>query len=399
MKSILSFFLFLISLSGFSQSVITGRVVNAADKKPVPNASVFLSNTVVGARTTDDGSFTLNNVKNGQYDLVVSFVGYETHYQTITVNNAAISLPPIELHTKTTELKEVRIGPPDPNRNTYYEIFKEDFLGRSENAKQCIILNPEVIDINFNAQKRILNASSDEFIIVENKALGYKIRYQLNKFIKDLSAQMVYYEGPVLFENLKGRPSQMRKWMKNRLEAYNGSSMHFLRSVIANQVNEEGFKVLRLIKKANTERPPDSLIRVKFRMYTKVPSPAGYKDSAAYWRKKMELPKILQYLVTKPLALQDYIKLTDNKDLFAMAFDYYPYIMYTKKRDENPNSGVYRPLDVPNYLTTIVTLKNKQAIFDRNGIFIDPASTLFEGAWAISAVADLLPVDYDPAVK
>lgn len=33
---------------------------------------------------------------------------------------------------------------------------------------------------------------------------------------------------------------------KNRLDAYNGSSMHFLRAAIAGRLSEDGFKTLRL---------------------------------------------------------------------------------------------------------------------------------------------------------
>ncbi len=76
---------------------ITGRVVNSSDKKPVANASVFLSNSAVGAKTADDGTFKLNNAKPGKYDMIVSFVGFETYRQTITVNDKDIALPDIEI--------------------------------------------------------------------------------------------------------------------------------------------------------------------------------------------------------------------------------------------------------------------------------------------------------------
>ena len=37
---------------------ISGTILNQADNKPVADASVFLSNTTMGTKTADDGSFT-----------------------------------------------------------------------------------------------------------------------------------------------------------------------------------------------------------------------------------------------------------------------------------------------------------------------------------------------------
>ena len=60
---------------------ITGKVLNKADKKPVENVSVFLSNATIGDKTAADGSFTLHNVKSGKYDLVVTDIAFETYSQ------------------------------------------------------------------------------------------------------------------------------------------------------------------------------------------------------------------------------------------------------------------------------------------------------------------------------
>src|ERR1700748_1004378 len=115
MKPLVLFLLFL-PVCAPAQTVITGKVINTADNKAVGYASVFLSNTVVGTRSNDDGSFTLQNVKPGQYDLVVSLIGFETHHQTVTISNASIAVGDITITPKVNELKEVHIGAPDPNR-------------------------------------------------------------------------------------------------------------------------------------------------------------------------------------------------------------------------------------------------------------------------------------------
>jgi hypothetical protein len=70
--------LFLLPFTCFAQYVITGKVLNSADKTSVANASVFLNNAVAGSKTDDKGAFTITNVRSGQYNLVVSSLGYET---------------------------------------------------------------------------------------------------------------------------------------------------------------------------------------------------------------------------------------------------------------------------------------------------------------------------------
>jgi hypothetical protein len=396
-KNILSILLLFISSLAFGQSVVTGKVISNADKKPVPYASVFLSNSVVGAQSADDGSFTLNNVKNGQYDLVISFIGFESHHQTITVNGANLDLGIIQISPKSTTLKEVKITN-DPNREHNLATFEREFLGQSDNAQQCQILNPDVINISYDANGRNLTASSDDFIIIENKALGYKVHYQLNKFLKDDANRMLYYEGSVLFEAMKGRPGQEKRWQKNRMAVYLGSDMHFLRSIFANRVNEEGFRVMKLIRKPNPNRPPDSMIRAKLLLFATNKQKPGWADSADTWRKKERLPKKTEYLIKTPLTINDFVLRTDNRSMLALQYTDHLYVIYTRKKVNNTYNSVFQQPDMADYPTTVISLNKKYAVFDSNGVFIDPNSTVDEGAWGLNRVADLLPVDYVPDV-
>ena len=236
------FLLFLLALPlfCFSQYTISGKILSTADEKPVANASVFLNNSVAGGKTADNGDFKITNVRPGQYDLVVSIIGFQTFHQNILVSNDT-TLTRIKISPKTIVLNEVKIQPHD-NWKRDYDIFKRLFLGTSENAAQCKILNPDLLDLDNNLQTGVFKASSYDFLEIENRALGYKIRYLLSDFTNDSKAGVLYYEGSASFEELKGSARQKRRWAKNRLKAYYGSSMHFLRSVISNSVDEEGLQ-------------------------------------------------------------------------------------------------------------------------------------------------------------
>lgn len=357
-KRILFIFLFL-PFAAAAQYHITGKVINLVDKKPVANASVFLSNASAGTKTNDDGTFTITSVRGGQYDLVVSNVAYATYKQTIAVNGDLI-LPDIGIIPQSIELKEVKIRP-DKDWAKHYDMFREEFIGNSDYARQCKILNPKVIGFQYDKKAEELTANSSDFIEIENKALGYTVRYQLSDFSKNYKTSFCYYSGLVSFEEMKGSESQMKKWAKNRLKAYQGSSMHFLRSIISNQVAEQGFKVERLIRKPN----PD---------YT-----GGFAN------------KYIPTLVDQPLGINDYAKLTDQKGQYALDFKDCLYVMYNKKPEGKGATDL-----IPQYVISMLSIEGQYAYFDSNGVIINVQDVAVEGEWAASHVAELLPVDYEP---
>ncbi|MCR8561016.1 carboxypeptidase regulatory-like domain-containing protein [Mucilaginibacter sp. BJC16-A38] len=361
--------IFLLPVSVFGQITITGKVIGQADTKPVANASVFLSNAAIGGKTANDGSFSLQNVKPGRYDLIVSIIGFDVFKQSVIVGGNDVVLPVIAISPKIISLNiiTVKASRTDPDREKYYLKFKNEFLGSTNLLKECTIMNPELLDFNFNADSNILRASSVDFLEIENRALGYKLKYLLKDFLLDNSSfdtKLLNYNGYVLYEKLKGTAIQEKEWEKRRREAYEGSQMHFLRAVIDNRVEEEGFRVLRLpVKKGYV---PDSV----FYIDKKLASGIKKKDS----------------LVTGPDQAGLYNLMSKNSML---------YISYNKYHHFNNSS--YAKLG--NQDNTVVTFNAPWVTFDNNGTITDPHNLTYDGAWARSGVAGLLPVDYDDEQK
>lgn len=361
--------LFLLPLTGFAQFVITGKVINSNDKTPVADASVFLNNASVGTKTDKDGTFTLTGVRQGQYDLVVSILGYEASHQDIIVNSD-LKLPVIELAPKVMMLQEVRIKPKSDWAKDY-ERFKSLFFGSSDFAGKCKIVNkglPDILNLDYDPRAGIFTASSNDYLEIENRALGYKIRYLLTKLVSNRRTGINYYEGTSAFEDLKGSESEMRKWKKNRLAAYQGSTMHFLRAAITNTVTYEGFKVLRVIGKNDTTR-------------------------------KSMFSRGASILVNTPLNVTDFLRQTDVEGEYALAFKDRLYVMYNKKRSHlgnNPTAEWASSKQWDDALITTLYFNEPYTYFDNNGIIINPTSVTFDGNWAQRLVADLLPVDYVP---
>lgn len=85
----------LTSLPTLAQSSVTirGRVLEE-DKSPLPNANVRLmrgDKLQSGMATTAEGRYTLSGVPYGTYTLEISYVGYTSHRETITVGSGETS--------------------------------------------------------------------------------------------------------------------------------------------------------------------------------------------------------------------------------------------------------------------------------------------------------------------
>ncbi|HEY0246455.1 MAG TPA: carboxypeptidase-like regulatory domain-containing protein, partial [Mucilaginibacter sp.] len=259
--------------------VITGKVVRMDNKSPVAGASVFLGNSSFGTATAPDGTFTLNGVRPGQYTLVVAVIGYQDHTQTILVGKDPIHVN-IELETKSIMLREVQISDnakADWKRN--YEQFKKEFIGNDENAKNCEVINPEVLNFTYYKTQKRLEAYADEFLIVENRSLGYRVKFLVRDFKSDHISGIISYSGQRLFEDLPGKEIQKKKWATNRDDAYYGSAMHFYRSLYKDRLNEDGFEMHRFTRMLNPERPDEAVIQRNIERFSSL----GRRDSVNKW--------------------------------------------------------------------------------------------------------------------
>jgi len=158
---------------------IRGRVLDSTDKKPIANVSVFLNNSSIGTVTDNSGSFSLKVERSGRYELVVSIMGYTPFQKILFVDRDNLAFPGIEIAPKFITLSEVKVKP-DPARDKNYKWFTEEFLGNWSLPGKCVILNPEILDLNYDKRTGTLTASAPDFLEIENQVLGYKIKYLLN---------------------------------------------------------------------------------------------------------------------------------------------------------------------------------------------------------------------------
>ncbi|MCC8426762.1 carboxypeptidase-like regulatory domain-containing protein [Mucilaginibacter sp. UR6-11] len=222
-----------------AQAVYTiSGTVKSSKGVALQSATVFVAGSEKIMATDANGSFNFK-VKPGIYQLVVTMVGYNPLRQTIVIENKDEVLD-AKLDESETVLNEVVIGSKvNKRRQWQLDIFTSYFIGKGSNSKDCKILNPQII--KFYENQTALFAISSDFLIIENQALGYRVRYLLKYFRGSFNGAYFHYDGDYSFEALTGTPAQQAIWENNRKLAYQGSMMHFLRSIYAGTARKEGF--------------------------------------------------------------------------------------------------------------------------------------------------------------
>ena len=111
MKKLLNIFLLLaLAISTFAAEV-TGKVIDFGTKKVIDFANVSVmqgENLVTGTVTDEAGAFTLE-LKDGQYTLVVSFMGYTEAKKELTVAGKPLNVGRIQLREDAHALQDVEV--------------------------------------------------------------------------------------------------------------------------------------------------------------------------------------------------------------------------------------------------------------------------------------------------
>lgn len=95
LKKLLTTFLFglLLSFTAFAQSgTVTGTVTDADTGEPLVGTTVQLVELNRGISSDTDGTFEIDNVPAGDYTLRVSFVGYKTYEQELSVGSGTVTV-------------------------------------------------------------------------------------------------------------------------------------------------------------------------------------------------------------------------------------------------------------------------------------------------------------------
>lgn len=150
-----------------AQSVVTGTVLDATERSPLPGATVVATHvapdsTQTGTITDAEGAFRLN-LPAGTHRLQVSYIGYVTAEQTISAEDKPIALDAVMLGLDTVSLNEAVV-----------EALQERVTLRGDTA----VYNADAFKVNPDASAEDL-VSKMPGIVIQNgtvQAQGEDVR-------------------------------------------------------------------------------------------------------------------------------------------------------------------------------------------------------------------------------
>ncbi len=343
-----------ISFLSFSQGTISGTVTDEESGQPLEGASVFAQNTTKGTITNKEGTFTLHLDKGG-YEIIVSFTGYAN--KTINLEVSGDRTFNLKLQKGDNKLSEVIIKSSNEVADgweKYGPFFLQHFIGSTPNADSCFLLNPQALKFLYFKRNDRLKVLATAPLQVQNKSLGYTLRYDLDSFVYYFKADLNSYRGKCLYLPMDGDSAQQLTWKEARKAAYYGSRLHFLRSYYDSSLAKEGFELELYAEKS----------------YTKFYPVKNPYDTAYYF----------------------FNDTASNAELF---FPVKASIAYTKNAPAKrylQQNGL--PLDVPLQLSYVDL--SDAILIKSNGYFTEQRSWINQGYWSWKNIADQLPYDYEP---
>ena len=384
-------FFLLFSITSFSQALFEGVIKDAATKEVLQGASIYVPNSTRGTYSDFEGKFSLE-LPITTKEIVISFVGYTTIKTNIDLSDGKNLNKTIFLREIKNELNEVVFikQKQDKNWERMFQVFKAHFIGNSEIAREAEILNPEDLILN---EERItgkykLTANANKPLQIKNKITGYIISYELiqfNHIVIGHNQIYTFYLGYPFFKDIAREEKLNQKRIeKKRLEAYLGSSMHFIRALYNDKLQEEGFNVRELIKSRNPEYPSDIEME-------KILAEVKLTNDYSLIRKLPE--KEINKLGTTLLPISKFTLLENEKKFIK--FDNYLNVIYTKAAPDEKYL-IFSPKGESAFQVSQLKNEDEAVEYFADGNYYNPANLFFFGYMGWKKVGDMLPFDYNP---
>src|SRR5690606_15896532 len=81
----IAFFMYVAVAVAIAQHTVTVTVVEAESRRPLPGASIHLHGTIYQGKSDAGGMVIIRNIKEGNYTITVSYLGYQTQQKHFTL--------------------------------------------------------------------------------------------------------------------------------------------------------------------------------------------------------------------------------------------------------------------------------------------------------------------------
>src|ERR1700733_8371059 len=87
-KHILFIIAAIVSFNLSAQNTLTGKVIDSTDKSGLPGAVIYIPDLKQAAQTTNDGTYSLNDLPKGTFVVEVHILGYKVVSMPIKIDGA-----------------------------------------------------------------------------------------------------------------------------------------------------------------------------------------------------------------------------------------------------------------------------------------------------------------------
>lgn len=344
----------LLCLNGVFHAQIISGITFSENNKPLSEVNIYVDGSQIYTVSDANGNFSLDVQNQKKAALVFQKNGYETF--TTQISDVVGKKVKVVL-LKIQDIEEVVLIPyTDAAYNKFISYFLGQFVGiDQENVK---IKNQKTLKFAFDTKNQILKVKAPQTLIIENKRLAYQIQFNLLNFEADFRNNTVAYSGTSFFKEMNSKMINQ----VNRLNAYHGSIMHFLRSAYEDKIDEQGFWVNHIVKldkdKIGPNEKPLAVIATKIPTSTFIET-VGDK-------------KILKF--------NDILQVNYQKHYFAIS-----------------KSKIIKETSMVQQTSYIYVDGNSFDIYP-DGNSSDPEQMILQGSLSNNKMGNFLPLDYQPKI-
>lgn len=309
MKRILLFWVYFGFVCCCFAQIISGKIQTETGNL-ISNVNVYLDGTKISTASANDGSFQLDVQGQKSGSLIFQKDNYET---SIFPLNQAIGKSVKVIINPVKEIEEVVIIPyTEQAYKDFINYFLHKFIGFDREG--VTIKNQRTLKFSYDKKNQFLKVKAPQTLIIENKNLGYTIQYNLINFEADFKKKTTSYLGTSFFKENNSK----KNTILNRMNAYKGSLMHFLRSLYNSELEKEGFIINHAKRIKNPSYPTEAELQklqdhfeiVKAQKISNVP---WTDELEAISKKKSKNPEFVMAILKTKMKESDFTKRKDGR--------------------------------------------------------------------------------------
>lgn len=358
-------FIFFFVDNAFSQLDLSGRVEDETTQRPIPNASVYFNGTTIATHTDDKGNFVFNNLRLINTEIVIFSPGYELLIFKPTEKNVQGKKVVFRLQHKEAIGEKLQTEP--ESRKQALIAFKENLLGVTLEASESKILNEDALYFLPGNTETEYQIMCDTPLIIVNRRLGYIINYNLIEYSVNIIAREQQLFGFVWYKDM----NDAKTYSDRRKKVYEASTLHFFRSLVNHQLNQEQFETYWMMPVKDPsvlESPPSNLF-------------VTYRDTA----------------LLEPAMPYDLLFIDSNNN-FTIRMPNKLFVYFGK----NPwgktyllSNGFREGIAINNGVQSYLRFNAPSIGINYQGVLDDYSSVEYGGYWQYELLANKLPLDYD----